>query len=88
MGRHVSDAGHLHGAAGGRGAGGRARHRGAHPRAAGALHPDARPVRLLPPGAHRVRGQYLHTASMSTPLTADTNDYQLRTPVTVAAFTF
>lgn len=54
--RHVHHAGHVHVAAGGGGRGGRARRRGAHPHAARALHTDARPVRVLPPGAARVRG--------------------------------
>jgi hypothetical protein len=56
--RHVPDAGHVHAAAGGGGRGGRARHRGARAGAARALHTDARPVRLLPPRRHRVRGAY------------------------------
>lgn len=58
--RHVPDAGHVRGAAGRGAARGRARHGGAHPRHARLLHPDAGPVRLLPPRAARVRGQYHH----------------------------
>lgn len=57
-GRYVLDAGHLRVAAGGgrpRGRPWRCRTRAG---AARALHTDARPVRLLPPRHHRVRGQY------------------------------
>lgn len=55
--RDVLHAGHLYLASRGDVDGGRARHSGADPVAACLLHPDARPVHLLSPGADRARAQ-------------------------------